>query len=96
MSCDTYVSFKLEENLVVVVVAEDGVGCQPLEEDFVHGHRLLEGGQVLPAGGQMITDTSQPARVDRDLETTRRLTLPAHASFWCTPPSSCCLLLQTV
>lgn len=46
---DTYVSFKLEENLVVVVVAEDGVGRQSLEEDLVHGHCLLEGSQVLPA-----------------------------------------------
>ena len=40
----TYVSFKLEEDLVVVIMSEDGVGSHSLEEHLVHGHGLLEGG----------------------------------------------------
>ena len=36
----------LEEDLAVAVVAEGGVGGEAGEEGLVHGHRLLEGGQV--------------------------------------------------
>lgn len=43
----TYVSIKLKEDLIVVVVPQDRVRCQSLEEDLMHGHRLLERGQVL-------------------------------------------------
>ena len=44
----SHVSVVLQEHLVVVVAPQRGVDRQPLEKHLVHGHRLLEGGQVLP------------------------------------------------
>ena len=44
----TYISFKLEECLIVMVGSEVRMRGKSLEEHLVHGNRLLECGQILP------------------------------------------------
>lgn len=44
-----YVLLVFEEDSKVVVGTEDGVVGQPAQENFVHGHRFLERGQIFPA-----------------------------------------------
>lgn len=43
----TYITIELQEHLKVDIVPESRVGCQPLQEHFMHSHSLLEGRQVL-------------------------------------------------
>ncbi len=43
----TYISIKLQEDLEMVVIPQNRVRGQSLEEHLMHGHCLLEGGQVL-------------------------------------------------
>ena len=48
----THVPIILQECLEVVVIPEHRVRGQSLKKHLMHGHRLLEGGQVLPEEGR--------------------------------------------
>ena len=48
-SSRTHVTLVLEEDFEVGVFSEDGVLGQSAQEDLVHGNRLLENSEVLPA-----------------------------------------------
>lgn len=49
LSPETYISIKLKEDLIMVIIPKDWVRGKSLEENLVHGHRFLESSQILPA-----------------------------------------------
>lgn len=45
-----YILTILQEDREVVIPTQGGMGCQALQEDFMHCNSLLKNGQVLPVG----------------------------------------------
>ena len=45
-----YILAVFQEDGEVVVPTQGGMGCQALQEDFMHRNSLLKDGQVLPVG----------------------------------------------
>lgn len=44
----THILAVFQEDREVVILPQGGMGCQALQEDFMHCNRLLKDGQVLP------------------------------------------------